>query len=281
MKILLIALAYLIFAPILGGLLMGLDRIITARIQRRKGPPLLQPFYDVFKLWQKENRVVRSSQNVFVFFYLIFMIFTGILFFTGGDLLLVIFSLTLASIFFVLGGFKSSSAYSNIGAERELIQILSYEPMVLLSVAGMYLATSSFNVIDILQYKGLLFLSLPGIFIGLLYVITIKFRKSPFDLSTSHHGHQELVKGITTEYCGQGLAFIELAHWYELIFIFGFIYLFFASSPILGILICMLVFLLEILIDNGYARVKWELTLWSSWLVALVFGVGNFIFLLF
>ena len=42
--------AYLILAPVIGGLLAGLDRKISARMQRRVGPPVLQPFYDFFKL---------------------------------------------------------------------------------------------------------------------------------------------------------------------------------------------------------------------------------------
>ena len=44
-----IVLAYLILAPLIGGLLDGLDRIISARMQRRKGPSILQPFYDLWR----------------------------------------------------------------------------------------------------------------------------------------------------------------------------------------------------------------------------------------
>ena len=52
-------LLYLLLAPILGGLLSGCDRIISARMQRRKGPPLLQPFYDFLKLWGKQPIAVK------------------------------------------------------------------------------------------------------------------------------------------------------------------------------------------------------------------------------
>ena len=45
--------AYLILAPIVGGLLAGLDRKFSAKMQRRVGHPVLQPFYDVFKLFEK------------------------------------------------------------------------------------------------------------------------------------------------------------------------------------------------------------------------------------
>ena len=46
-------------------------------MQSRVGPPILQPFYDVFKLWQKENVVVRRSQNSYIAFFLLLVIFTG------------------------------------------------------------------------------------------------------------------------------------------------------------------------------------------------------------
>jgi len=88
---------YVLGAPLLGGLLAGWDRRISARMQSRQGPPVLQPFYDVAKLWQKENIVVRRSQNFYIFFFLLLMIFTGALFFAGSDLLLVVFALTLVS----------------------------------------------------------------------------------------------------------------------------------------------------------------------------------------
>jgi formate hydrogenlyase subunit 4 len=56
---------------------------------------------------------------------------------------------------------------------------------------------------------------LPGVFLGLVYILGIKFRKSPFDLSMSHHAHQELIKGTVTEFSGKTLAMVEVAHWYE------------------------------------------------------------------
>jgi ech hydrogenase subunit B len=272
-------LIYLVGAPVLGGLLAGWDRRISARMQSRRGPPIFQPFYDVMKLWQKENVVVRRSQNFYIFFFLLLMIFTGALFFSGLDLLLVIFALTLAAIFFVLGAYKASSPYSFIGAERELIQMMAYEPMVLLTAIGMYMVTKSFHVHEIAGYSKLLVLALPGVFLGFLYTLEIKFRKSPFDLSCSHHAHQELVRGITTEFSGRTLAMIEIAHWYETVFLLGWIYLFFASMPVLGIAMSLLVFVFVILVDNVFARLKWQAALKSAWLVAAVLGFGNILVL--
>ena len=55
--------AYLLLAPLFGGLLAGADRRITARMQGRVGPPLLQPFYDVLKLREKEDIIVNRVQT--------------------------------------------------------------------------------------------------------------------------------------------------------------------------------------------------------------------------
>jgi ech hydrogenase subunit B len=272
---------FLLAAPIVGGLLSGLDRRITARLQARKGPPIFQPFYDVLKLWNKENVVVRRSQNYYIFFFLLLVIFTGGLFFGGADLLLVVFALTLAGILFVLGAYKASSPYSFIGAQRELIQMMSYEPIVLLTAVGMYMVTKSFRVHEIAAYPTLLVRTLPGVFLGFLFALEIKFRKSPFDLSCSHHAHQEIVRGITTEFSGRTLAMIEIAHWFENVFLLGWVYLFFAASPWLGITVSLLVFVLLIYVDNVFARLKWQTMLKSAWIVAAVLSFSNILALSF
>ena len=233
----------------------------------------------MLKLWQKQNLAVCPSQNYYVLFFLLLVVFTGALFFTGSDLLLVIFALTTASIFFVLGAYKASSPYSFVGAERELIQIMAYEPMVLLTAIGMYMATKTFYIDGIAGHGGLLVLALPGVFLGFVFMLEIKFRKSPFDLSSSHHAHQELVRGITTEFSGRTLAMIEVAHWYESVFLLGWVWLFFASSPVFGVVMALVVYGFVVLVDNVFARLKWQTALASAWLVTVVLGFGNIIVL--
>ncbi|HVN73977.1 MAG TPA: complex I subunit 1 family protein [Methanoregula sp.] len=269
------AIVFILLGPVAGGIIAGIDRKVTARMQGRFGPPLLQPFYDVGKLFEKEHIVVNETQIFYVICYFIFIVFTGGLFFAGADLLLVIFALTLAQIFLVLGAYSSDSPYSHIGAERELLQIIAYEPMVILAAVGMYVVTRSFTVSDILAFPHPVVLLIPGLFLGFLYVLTIKLRKSPFDISTSHHAHQEIVKGVTTEFSGPSLGIIEITHWYETVFLLGFVYLFFAWDPVVAVLAVIVVYLLEILIDNTNARVKWQLALKSSWAIAAIVGVVN------
>ena len=273
-------LLFVILAPLVGGLLSGIDRKLTARMQGRIGPPLLQPFYDVDKLFQKENLVARRTQNLYMEFFFVMTVFTGALFFSGGDFLLVIFSLTLAGVFFAFGGYKASSPYSFIGAQRETLQMMAYEPAVLLVAVGMYIVTKSFQVSDIMAYPKPLILDLPGFFLAFFFILAIKFRKSPFDLATSHHAHQELVKGITTEFSGRTLALIEIAHWYEYVFVLGIGYLFFAWNAWIGIIVAFFIFELVLVIDNAIARVRWQWMLAGAWTVALVAGLVNIFYLM-
>ncbi len=279
----LINIGLVIAAPFVGGLLTGIDRIITARMQGRQGPPLLQPFYDVMKLVQKESIEVNSMHRFFVYISLVFAIFSTSILLTGGDILLAVFALTLGSIFFVLGGYASNSPYSIIGSERELLQIMSYEPMVLLTCVGLYYADNSFFVKDIINNSVPAIAYLPGVFLGFVFIITFKLRKSPFDLSMSHHGHQEIVKGITTEYSGRDLAVIEVTHWFEVIFTLTLVYVFFATktpiSHLLAIIACGLVYLLEIIIDNAFARLKWQQAFTSAWIITGMMGIVNLLIL--
>lgn len=278
-------LLYLLLAPILGGLLAGCDRIISARMQRRKGPPLLQPFYDFLKLWGKQPIAVNKAEGFYIFGFLLFVLLTGTIFFAQGDILLVVFTLTMASVCLIIAAYAVDSPYSQIGAERELVQTMAYEPMLLMVALGFYLASGSFSVGDILTGAHMNILRMPGIFLGLCFILLIKFRKSPFDISMSHEAHQELIGGLKTEISGRTLAVVEITHWYENVFLFGLVLLFFASDTwwtwLLGLAICEIVFFAEILIDNCCARIKWERMLASTWLVGLMAGFLNIAFLMY
>ena len=223
-------LSYVLLSPFVGGFLAGLDRKLSARMQGRIGPPLLQPFYDLAKLFKKQVLAVSRYQFMMVASFLTMVIGTGTLFFGGFDLLLVFFVLTTACMFFVLAATVTNSPYAELGAQRELIQMLSYEPMILLTAVGFYMVNGSFRGVDVFYTGTPAIVRLPGVFIGLLFILTIKFRKSPFDLSTSHHAHQELVKGVTTEFSGVLMGMVELSHWYENVFLLGLVALFFVSS---------------------------------------------------
>ncbi|RDU22961.1 respiratory chain complex I subunit 1 family protein [Anaerosacchariphilus polymeriproducens] len=279
LEVILRGLVFIIAAPFVGGLLSGIDRKITARMQGRRGPSIFQSFYDVRKLLSKQVLIVNSLQHMLVWGFLIFVVFTGVLFFAGEDILLVIFSLTTAVMFMVMASYSVNSPFSAMGSQRELIQMMSYEPMLLISAVGFYMATGTFNIKGIMQANIPAIVYLPGVFAGFLYILTVKLGKSPFDLSNSHHAHQEMVKGITTEMSGSVFALIEIAHWYENVFLLGIVGLFIVSNQwwswIIAGIVILITFFLEILIDNTSARVKWDVMLKTVWAITLVVGGIN------
>lgn len=276
---------FAVVATVLGCLLAGLDRKITARMQGRVGPPILQPYYDVRKLFSKENAGVNSAIGTYVFWALIFTFVAGGVFFSGGNLLMCIFVITLAEMLFIMAAYAARSPFAEVGAHRETLQVMAYEPMVLLLAVAYYLAVGSFDVDAILHVPTPIIGSCIGVFIGMLFILTIKLRKSPFDLSYSHHAHQDLVKGVTTEMSGKVLGQVEIMHWCENVLFLAWIALFFvwASPACIPVVIValVLVYFLEIWIDNNFARVKWQLLLKSAWIVTLVFAGINIALLVY
>lgn len=275
-------LVYLILAPFAGALLAGIDRKITARMQGRRGPSILQPLYDVSKLLKKQTKTINRIQILYISTFLFFIVVTGLLFFAGYDILLILFTLTTSNIFLVIAASSGHSPYAFMGASRELVQMLAYEPMVLIAAIGLYVVTGSFRVSEIVNHNGLpAVIYLPGIFLGFLFIMTIKLRKHPFDLSTSHHAHQEMVKGITTEFNGVMFALVEISHWYENIFLIGLLGLFFLNSNKWSILICLVgvavCYFVEILVDNTNARLKWKTMFDNTWIVTAALGALNLI----
>ncbi|MGD9609477.1 MAG: respiratory chain complex I subunit 1 family protein [Desulfovibrionaceae bacterium] len=279
LKTCIIAIAALVLAPLAGGFIAGVDRRLTAWLQSRYGPPILQPFYDVFKLFGKTPMVVNTWQALCAYVYVVGAALSVVLLFTGSDLLLIFFVLTVGAVFLVMGALASPSPYSQIGGQRELLQMLAYEPLLILVFAAIAMVTGSFKVSAVFgQAKPLLY-DIPLMFIVLGYALTIKLRKSPFDISACHHAHQELVRGVYTEYSGPYLALIEIAHWYEVILVLGFCALFWATSVTGMIVLVAITYFAEIIVDNVTARLTWRWMLKSAVGMGVVLTVINMLWL--
>jgi formate hydrogenlyase subunit 4 len=266
---------FLLFAPIFGGFLAGVDRIVSARMQGRVGPPLLQPFYDVGKLLQKQARQVNPVVEPLLLGHVAFMAVTGALLLSGTDLIFIAFVFALAALLLVLAAGSVNSPYSFAGAERELVVLLASEPFFILMMAGICKVTGASTYAGVLASSQLVAVQLPGVLLAFLLVATIKLRKSPFDISISHHPHQELVSGLTTDMSGRLLAYVELAHWYESALLCAFMVLLFNWSIPLGLLAFAIAYALEVLVDNSTSRAKWQLVLRSTWAATLLFSGGN------
>ncbi|GAK49628.1 respiratory-chain NADH dehydrogenase subunit 1 [Candidatus Moduliflexus flocculans] len=269
----------LFIVPVIGALIMGLDRKITARIQGRYGPPILQPIYDIIKLFQKESVILNFSQIIYAYLHLAFMMLAVLFIVLGQDLLMVLFVLAFSTLSLILGGMSVYSPYSRIGSQREIIQLVSYEPILVLMVIGIYLRNSSFMVKDLTVTGKPLLFSLPLIFMSFFIAMTIKLQKSPFDFATSHHAHQEIVKGVTIEYSGKYLGIIEITHCYEVVLVMAFVVMFWATNVWIGTLLAIICYFLEIIVDNAFARLR---TMWMfryMWTVAFILSLTNLIWL--
>ena len=279
LSVLIGTLAFAVLAPVLGCLLAGLDRKISARMQGRVGPPLLQPYYDVRKLLEKDNVSVNSTEGTYVTCALVFILIAGGIFFSGGNLLMSVFVVTLSGLFFIVAAYSTRSPYAEIGAMRETLQVMAYEPMVLFMAVAFFMAAGTFDAAGAFALTAPVVTVIWPVFLGFLFVLTIKLRKSPFDLSMSHHAHQEIVRGMTTEMSGKTLAKVEVMHWCENVLFMGWTGLFFIwgtpASVLVAVVVAAIVYFLEIWIDNNFARVKWQALLKSAWVVALVAGGVN------
>jgi formate hydrogenlyase subunit 4 len=269
----------LIGSLLLGGLLAGIDRKISAHMQGRKGPPIIQPFYDVIKLMGKERFVVNPMQDVYSAGFLIFTAAAVVMLFTGQDLLMLVFVMAFGSVSLVMGAMSVRSPFSRIGGQREIIQLMAAEPVIILTAVGVYLVNHSFMISKVATEKVPLIAYMPLQLIALLVVLTIKMRKSPFDFSTSHHGHQELIKGLTIEFSGLQLAVIEVGEWLETVLLLGLVGLFWARPIYAGIIAAAIAFLIELVIDNISARTTWAWMLKVAGVLGLGLSAANIIWL--
>ncbi|MDH4123300.1 MAG: NADH-quinone oxidoreductase subunit H [Thermoplasmata archaeon] len=254
-----IQIAIIVLAPFLAAILLGLDRIITARMQNRVGPPVLQVLYDFFKLIGKKPMLLNRPQVIFAVLYLMFVAFAFVLFVLGLDLIIIFFAAAAGSVFLAVGAFTVRSPYSHMGANRELLQIAAYEPVFLLALLLIGIQAGSFNVADLYAVGDLMIL-LPLVFVALIAVLVIKLQKSPYDVATAH---QEIVSGPYIEYSGPYLAITKLGHWYEFALMLGVITLFFNSdnivvSIIVKIALIAVAMLVVQVIDNVTARLTKE-----------------------
>jgi formate hydrogenlyase subunit 4 len=218
---------------VIGLFYKGIDRKLAARMQARVGPPIRQPFLDFFKLMIKENIVPQNAvpwifngapimalvSSITILLYLpvgnIPPLLSGY-----GDIVLIIYLLTLPAIGIVVGGFASGSPYANVGAQREMVMMMSYElPLVTtiiaigwkLSQVYPQLNIFSLAVINAHPIWGLVgplgFVGAILLFITLAAVTPGELSKIPFD---APEAETELAGGILVEYSGRNLALFGL-----------------------------------------------------------------------
>ncbi len=262
-----------------GAVIAGADRIITARVQSRMGPPLLQPIYDVLKLFGKTPCITNFWLVFSSYMCLVVSATTLWLVFTGGDLLVIFFMTTISGVFRVVGALSVPSPFGQVGAQRDLLQMLAYEPLLIVAIVGLFVTTGSFKISQILATETPLLLELPLVYLALGYALTIKLCKSPFDIASSHHGHQEIVRGVLTDYSGPQLALLEIAHWLDVVLLLALCGLFWHTSIMGMALLLIVTYLAEIVVDNCTSRMTWPWMLKNALGPALALATLNILWL--
>lgn len=218
---------------ILGLFYKGVDRKIAAHMQARVGPPIRQPFRDVIKLFTKENivpddaipwlfnlsPVIALSASIIMMLYLPIGDIKPMLS-TEGDLILILYLLLIPSLCLVIGGFSSGSPFATVGAQREMVLMMSYEfplAIAIISVvwrlreAGIDVPFSLSSIMENPIWNNVGILGIIGCIILLIALVIVtpgELSKVPFD---APEAETEIAGGLLVEYSGRNLALFYLA----------------------------------------------------------------------
>ena len=300
---------------VIGLFYKGIDRKLAARMQARVGPPIRQPFIDFFKLMIKENIVPQNAvpwifngapimalvSSITILLYLpvgnIPPLLSGY-----GDIVLIVYLLTLPAIGMVVGGFASGSPYASVGAQREMVMMMSYElPLVTVVIAlGWKLSqvypqlnVFSLAVINAHPIWGLVgplgFIGAILLFITLAAVTPGELSKVPFD---APEAETELAGGILVEYSGRNLALFGLTDAVKTIVMISLtVVLFFPYniSHLLGlsvgafalivdvlfffVKIFLIMFVEVIFVRIAFARLKIDQVSFAYWIPVAIIGL--------
>jgi len=212
----------LIFPGFLFTLVFGLFaswivRKVSALVQWRVGPPLLQPFYDVIKLMGKEILIPQEAQRtVFIAAPLVGM--AGVLLLSTmlwritfepitpfiGDIIVAIYLMVLPSLALILGSSASASPHAAIGTAREMKLVMGYElPLVLAFIVVIIKTGGQLNLAVIAQQTPALSISGMLAFLVALLCVQAKLGFVPFDIAEAE---TEVASGVLIEYSGALLA---------------------------------------------------------------------------
>jgi NADH-quinone oxidoreductase subunit H len=200
------------------------DRKLYARLQNRRGPPLLQPLADFVKLAAKQEVIPREAdRRIFRAMPLVAVAATACaflyvpmwgydaLFGFEGDLIVVLYLLMLPTLCFFLGGVFSTSLFASIGAVRVVTQLFAYEVPLFLALLSPALLSGSWSISGIAAFYGShpwwWCFNLVGFGVGMTASLG-KLEKVPFDIAEAE---TEIVGGVFTEYSGRLLALFHLA----------------------------------------------------------------------
>jgi len=215
-----------LLTAIIGLLASWIDRKVTAKVQYRVGPPLLQPLIDIVKLLGKETLIPAGSSKITFLIAPVIGLASVILVSTLlwinniyparsflGDLIVVLYLLLIPSISIIMGGFASRNPLASLGASREMKLILSYElPFILAILVAVIKSGFTFRLGEILIFQGqngAFVKSWSGTLALIVAIICMQAKLAlvPFDIPEAE---TEIAGGPLIEYSGSGLAIYRL-----------------------------------------------------------------------
>jgi len=225
--------AVLVFiGGVFGMLYRGIDRKLVAHMQGRVGPPIVQPFRDVQKLLMKESIIpdgavswlFRAAPFICLItsaLLLLYIPLFGLQALLGGfgDAILVVYLLILPSLALAVGGFASGSPYATVGAQREMVVLMSLEFPLAVAVVALgwrigHVAADPFMFSTIAEYTIWSLVGPLGIIGSLILLFTLlvvtsgKGAKVPFDAAEAE---TEIAGGLLVEYSGRNLCLFYIA----------------------------------------------------------------------
>jgi formate hydrogenlyase subunit 4 len=222
-----IQISQMLLVLVLAPLLTGLVRKVKARLLRRQGPPLLQPYRDLIRLAHKEAIVAESASWLFrIVPYIVFAatwvaaalvptFATGLLFSWSADLIVIIALLGSARFFLALAGMDIGTSFGGIGSSREAMFATLAEPALIMIVFTLALiagSTQLSTIAEIMLAPGIgLRVSLGLALIALVIVAIAENGRIPVDNPATHLELTMVHEAMVLEYSGRHLALIELA----------------------------------------------------------------------
>jgi formate hydrogenlyase subunit 4 len=215
----------LALAPLFEGIL----RKVTAKVQSRQGPPIWQPYYDLLKLLGKED--IESGESPAMQRFASWLSLAAILTLAvlvpmgtspplsgAADAYLLIYLLTLCGVSSMLAGLAAGSTYSLVGMSREMMSLMTLEPLLAMAVVVSVVHTRSLRLDAVLNGSAYLQAGLPLAGILMLGVAIFAFQaligRLPFDIAEAE---TELMEGSMVEYSGPKLALFKFTHMAKLV----------------------------------------------------------------
>ena len=216
----------------LAPLLTGYVRKVKARLLRRQGPPLLQPYRDLLRLVRKEVVLAQNASWVFrVTPYLVFAttwvaaalvptFATGLIFSHAADMIAIVALLGSARFMLALAGLDVGTSFGGIGSSREMMIASLAEPAMLMVVFTLSLLAGSTQLSSIaasMQGPVGLRVSLALALVGLIMVAIAENARIPVDNPATHLELTMVHEAMILEYSGRHLALIEVASFLKLL----------------------------------------------------------------